>query len=62
MLKQRTIDLLRETPISMKQIAKDLDLNERWLFFFRKGHFDDPGVEKVERIYVYLTKKPLKLV
>ena len=62
MLKETTIELLRETSIPISQIAKDCELQERWLFFFRQGQYDDPGVRKVEKIYTYLTRKPLKLV
>ena len=62
MLKERTIELLRETSIPISQIAKDCELQERWLYHLKNDYWDDPGVLKIERLYEYLSGKSLNLV
>lgn len=58
-LMERTISLLKETNIPVEKITKDTKLSFYWVTRFRRGEFKDPGVNKVECLYDYLsTKKP----
>ena len=62
MLKEKTIELLRESPKPLPKIAKDCNLKERWLYHLKNDYWDDPGVLKIERLYEYLSGKSLNLV
>lgn len=44
-----------------KDIAAEVGLSVGWVEAFGQGKSDDPGVTKVERLYVYLTKRQLNL-
>jgi hypothetical protein len=59
----RTRELYRNRPASLKpsQIAAETGLSLPWLQDFGWGRKGDPGVTKVERLYTYLSGKPLDL-
>lgn len=53
-LHKQTIDLLNRTDVPLPTIAKETDVGYRWLCDFKAGRFDDPGVNKVERVHNFL--------
>ncbi len=57
-----TRKLLADTKIMQKHIAKDMGVTKVWLYKFQRHHMKDPGVEKTERLYTYLTGHKLQLV
>lgn len=61
MFKKETMDLLTDTykliansHLGIKKIAKGSDVGERWLHKLVKGVWQDPGVRKVNRVYLFL--------
>ena len=52
-----TTDMLRSTSIPLAEIAASAKVELRWLYKFKDGYFQDPGVTKVQRIYDFLRKK-----
>ena len=62
MLKERTIELLRESPKSVPMIAEDCGVSVRWLKYLKADKWDDPGVNKIERVYTYLTGRQIRLI
>jgi hypothetical protein len=53
----KTIELIRSSGKPIKQIAEEAGVGQRWLHDLVNGRFDDPGVKKIERLYLYLTNK-----
>ena len=53
---------LRASPKSRMVIAEDIGASFRWLYYFENEQIGDPGVERTQRLYTYLTGKDLKLV
>lgn len=53
--------LVWESDLPMTRIAADCDVSYPWLFRFRGTAFDDmPSVDRLERLYEYLTGKTLE--
>lgn len=50
----RTQRLVRESGIPYSQISRDTKLNLRWLTYLMRGRYEDPGVNKIERLHKYL--------
>lgn len=44
---------------SLKEIAKELNLNYEWLCLFSRGKSINPGVNTIQKLYEYLTKTKL---
>lgn len=61
-LYQTTAALLQETRKPYDVIAQDTGLSERWIYDVAGEKMKDPGVNKVEALYIYLTGVPLRLV
>ena len=61
-LKQTTLKHLSATPQSFEHIANEIGVTSRWLYYFADGKYEDPGVQKTQRLYTHLTGKKLKLV
>ena len=57
-LNEKTLKLLRERPncIKFKQIEKDTGLPKGWLYMYAKGKITNPSVNRIEKLYNYLTK------
>lgn len=49
-----TYKLIATSNLSIRKIAKGSDVGERWLHKLIKGVWQDPGVRKVNRIYLFL--------
>lgn len=62
-LRDRTLKLIkhRDRTVTLEIIAIETGLTRRWLEEFLAGNIDDPGVVKVETLYVFLTGGPLLL-
>ena len=60
-LKATPLRHLEATPKSYAQIAKEIGVTERWVYYLADGRYDDPGVKKIQRLYTYLTGKEIKL-
>lgn len=56
-LLDETLRLLETTPVPVAQIARDIGCSERWLHKLKKGQFVDPGVNRIEGLYHYLTRQ-----
>jgi hypothetical protein len=54
-LHNSTLQLLSNTTIPLQEIAKETRVGYRWLCDFKNGRFTDPGVNKTERLYRFLT-------
>jgi hypothetical protein len=60
-LRDRTIELLKNRPASLqlKDIAKATEIPEGWLKMLVQGKIIDPGVNRVQTVFEFLTKQPL---
>lgn len=56
-LKQKTIRLVEESGLPYLQICRETGLKPRWLSYLMAGKYDDPGVNKIERLHAYLLRK-----
>lgn len=57
-----TRKLLKDSPIMKTTTSEDLGVTLVWLHLFQTHKMKDPGVEKTERLYTYLTGHKLQLV
>lgn len=55
-LYSETLRLLREDRRSVRAISEECGINYHWLSKFRQGHFKDPGVRRVQRLYRFLNE------
>lgn len=53
-LYEKTLELIRASDQSIRQLAKDAGVGQRWLSDLVSGRFDDPGVKKIQRLHDYL--------
>jgi hypothetical protein len=62
-LYNKTLELIQNRSVKLKlvQIAKDTGLSESWLQAFSYGDIPDPSVNKIQKLYEYLTKNPLQI-
>jgi transcriptional regulator with XRE-family HTH domain len=62
-LRNHTLYLARVRPrnITIEKIANVTGLSETWLKKFCAGQIEEPSVNKIETLYVYLTGKQLEL-
>lgn len=58
-LLEETRRLLKESGKPLPNIYKDTDINFFWLKKFKAGDITDPSVNTVQKLYEYLTGKPL---
>jgi hypothetical protein len=60
-LAERTRALLANRPVHLgyKEIAEKTGLTYGWVQSFAKGHGQDYGVNKVQKLYEFLANKPL---
>lgn len=56
-LRDRTVEMLRNRPSSLtyEQIEKDTSIPVTWLKVLARGVIEEPGVNKIETLNVYLT-------
>lgn len=58
-LHARTRELLNSSGIPYLVIFQATDLSPNWLSRFACGKIVDPSVNRVQRLYEYLSEKPL---
>jgi hypothetical protein len=63
-LLERTLQLVAERPrtCTFEVLSKETGIPATWLKHFARGKIDDPGVIRVEKLYVFFTKASLELV
>jgi hypothetical protein len=59
-LLEKTIELALNCESSIEDICKDADIKPRWFYMLIAGRWDDPGVNKIERLYNTLKKTKFK--
>lgn len=52
-----TIRLMETTNESAVSICKAVNISTRWYQKIKSGQCSDPGVNKIERLYTYLSSK-----
>jgi transcriptional regulator with XRE-family HTH domain len=57
-LAEETRELLRSRPayIKLKEIADKTNIGSSWLSEFSRGKINDPGFEKIAKLYNYLVE------
>ena len=58
---EKTVQLLKETKKTQKQIAEETGLGYWWITTLSQGKVQDASVNKVQRLYEYLSRKKLKV-
>lgn len=60
-LRDKTLTLLQERSVKLKitKIYEDTGLSKTWLFKFYQGKTPNPGVNNIQTLYEYLSKKQL---
>lgn len=61
-LLDRTLELLAQSDVPMKEIALGADVEYSWLKQIRRQHLTgkgvgDPGVTRIEKVYKYLSAR-----
>lgn len=54
---EKTKQLARELDIPQSVICQETGLKPRWLAYLLEGRYEDPGVNKIERLHAYLLSK-----
>lgn len=54
-LYEKTLQLLEESDLPVKDIAAGASVGCRWLFDLKAGRFSDPSVNRIQRIHDFLT-------
>jgi len=60
-LLERTRELLRTTRHTYLDIAVATGLRPHWLSFLASGKITDPSVNKIQKLYEFLSNKKLRL-
>lgn len=53
-LHQETLQLLRNTHLTRREIAAAVGVSESWLSKFKHGRFGEPGVNTTEALHDFL--------
>ena len=56
-LHETTLELIEGSDLTYTQIATGAGVRERWLYALAAGRFKDPGVNKMERVYRFLSTR-----
>jgi len=59
-LLERTTTLLRSSDKTVTVICRDTGISRRWINYLKAGEYKDPGVNKIETLYNYLSGKKLR--
>lgn len=60
-LQAKTNKLLKESKIPIDKITEETRLTFYWLSRFRRNEFPNPSVNKVQKLYEYLTGEKLPI-
>lgn len=58
-LKAYTLELLGSAPFTDKEVATALETSVTWVRMFKAGEIKSPNVDLIQRLYEFLTGKPL---
>lgn len=61
-LHSRTLALLKDDGRSLPLVASQSGLPFYWLKKFSAGEIHDPSVNRIQKLYEFLAKRPLRLV
>ena len=56
-LLERTMTLLKNSDKTVTVICQDTGISRRWINYLKAGEYSDPGVNKIEILYNYLSGK-----
>lgn len=59
-LLERTKALARTRDYDRATVCAELGVTTRWLHRLLAGHYQDPGVNKIERLHEMLSRAPIK--
>jgi hypothetical protein len=54
---QATYAMLRDSPLTRREIAAGSCVDYEWLSKFSQGRISDPGVRKVQRLHDFLLER-----
>jgi hypothetical protein len=62
-LRDKTLEMLqnRSVKLTFTQISKETGLNETWIGAFHQNRVPNPGVNFVQTLYEYLSKRQLDI-
>ncbi len=60
-LHEATRKLLLDTPIPVMRISKELKISYVWMMKFRNGEIQDPGANRVQSLWEYLSGRDLEV-
>lgn len=62
-LRDTVLSLVQNRPVhqTLKQISADTGLQLGWLKLFAQNKISNPSCNRVEKLYEYMTGKPLEL-
>lgn len=60
-LYKRTLTLLKNDPRPVTQIAKESGLPYEWLFALKRERFKNPSVNRIQKLYEFLSGKKILL-
>ena len=55
-LNEATLQLLRTDPRTINEIAGAAGVNRHWLAKYRQGRFKNPGILRVQALYLFLAR------
>lgn len=58
----RTLELLKQDDRSTMDIAQGAEVPYHWLAVFRRGDITNPSVDRVIRLYEYLSNNTLEVL
>lgn len=59
-LLQKTLRLLSERTYNPDELCREIGVSRRWLYRLQAGDFEDPGVNKIEKLHQLLASAPKK--
>lgn len=54
-LYEETIHLLEQAELTVEEIGRGVGMSGRWVRKVREGQIKDPGVNKIQRLYEFLS-------
>lgn len=60
-LHSKTLELLKAYPLTLPAVYKDTGIPYYWLKKFKADEIADPSVNRVEKLYEYLTRSSIEV-
>jgi hypothetical protein len=54
-LLDKTLHMMKSTSLKVREICREADLSTRWYYDLLSGDIKDPSVNRVQRLYDYLS-------